>query len=464
VAALLDQSLIVRDTGASGAPRYRMLATIREYGLERLTVAEGEAIRSAHAQYVLALAQDLRPLVTTEATRIPLDRLAADDANLRAALAWLDTHGPAADFVALVSALCCYWCAFSQVPEAQPWMLRALGKRDAAPRQDRARLMIGCAELFMLRGDDARAEEAFAEGLPILRDIGAPFDLANGLLVHGAFLNYRGDFVAAESSLNEVLVLAEDIEDAVLRAATTGAALANLSDSARGQGDLALATTHGEAALRCHAGWNLDLADIRVLMDLAGIARDQGDYRLAVERYLAGLERMGDLGDRRLVADALSGIATAATVWNDHRLALLLFAAAAALRERLGIAMSLPGDLATTALSLAALRTALGAEAFAATWAEGSTLSQDAVFAAAGGVTPPPDMLPPARRVGISPLTAREREVLRLVADGRTDRDIADVLFIGRRTVSWHVSAILTKLDVTTRWEAVSQARDAGFI
>lgn len=464
VAALLDQSLIVRDTSAYGAPRYRMLATIREYGLERLTAAEGEAIRAAHARYFLALAQELRPLVTTEATRDPLDLLAADDANLRAALTWLDTRGPAADMVALVAALCCYWCAFSLVPESHPWMVRALDKRGDAPLQDRARLMIGCAELFMLRGDDDQAAEAFAEGLPLLRDIGNPFDLANGLLVHGAFLNYRGDFAAAESSLNEALLLAADIDDAILHAAIAGAALANLSDSARGEGDLALATARGEAALRWQAGWNLDLADIRVLVDLAGIARDQGDFRLAVERYLAFLERMGDLGDRRLIADALSGIAAAATAWHDHRRALLLFAAAAALRERLGIAMSLPGDAATTELSLVTLRDVLGDEAFAATWAEGSALSQEAAIAAASTVTPPSVTTAAARPPGTSPLTTREQEVLRLVADGHTDRAIAETLFIGRRTVSWHVSAILEKLGAATRQEAVAQARDAGFI
>ena len=463
VAALLDQSLIVRDTGSSGAPRYRMLETIREYGLEQLTEAESKAIRAAHARYFLETAQALRPLVTTEATRVPLDQLAADDANLRAALAWLDDHGPAADFVALVSALCCYWCAFSLVPESHPWVLRALGKRRDALPQERARLMIGCAELLMLRGEDDEAAAALAEGLPLLRETGDPFDLANGLLVHGAFLNYRGEFAAAESSLNEVLLLAAAIDDPVLCAASTGAAFANLSDSARGRGDLALATTHGEAALRCHAGWHLDLADIRVLMDLAGIARDQGDYELAVERYLAYLERMGDLGDRRLVADALSGIATAATAWHEHRLALLLFAAAAALRERLGIAMSLPGDLAATEVSLSTLRAALGAETFAAAWAEGSAMSQAAAIAAAGSVAPP-SVVTAESLPGISPLTVREGEVLRLVADGRTDRDIADALFIGRRTVSWHVSAILAKLGVATRRDAVTQARSAGFI
>jgi DNA-binding CsgD family transcriptional regulator len=324
--------------------------------------------------------------------------------------------------------------------------------------------MIGCAELLMLSGEDDRVTETLAEGLPILRASGNAFDLANGLLVQGAYLNYQGDFAVAESSLNDVLALAAAIDDAALRAAITGAAYANLSDSDRGRGDLALATTHGEAALRCHAGWNLDLADIRVMMDLAGIAKDLEDYRLAVDRYLACLERLGPLGDRRLVADALSGIATAATVWNDHRLALLLFAAAAALRERLDIAMSLPGDIATTELSLAALRTALGEDAFEATWAEGSALSQEAAVIAAGGVIPASAMMPEVRRFGASALTAREREVLRLVADGLTDRDIAGALFIGRRTVSWHVSTILNKLAVATRREAVAQARTAGLV
>jgi DNA-binding CsgD family transcriptional regulator len=71
-------------------------------------------------------------------------------------------------------------------------------------------------------------------------------------------------------------------------------------------------------------------------------------------------------------------------------------------------------------------------------------------------------MLPAVRRSGASPLTAREREVLRLVADGLTDRDIASALFIGRRTVSWHVSTILSKLDVATRREAVALAHNAG--
>jgi DNA-binding NarL/FixJ family response regulator len=57
-------------------------------------------------------------------------------------------------------------------------------------------------------------------------------------------------------------------------------------------------------------------------------------------------------------------------------------------------------------------------------------------------------------RSGPQELTSREREVLRLLAAGRTDREIADTLFISPRTASKHVGAILAKLDVTSRAEA----------
>jgi DNA-binding CsgD family transcriptional regulator len=72
---------------------------------------------------------------------------------------------------------------------------------------------------------------------------------------------------------------------------------------------------------------------------------------------------------------------------------------------------------------------------------------------------------PPAA-IDASPhgLTARELEVLRLLAAGRTDQEIADALFISRRTASKHVGAILAKLDVTSRGEAAVFAVRQGLI
>jgi DNA-binding NarL/FixJ family response regulator len=60
-------------------------------------------------------------------------------------------------------------------------------------------------------------------------------------------------------------------------------------------------------------------------------------------------------------------------------------------------------------------------------------------------------------------LTPREREVLGLIADGRTNRQIAETLFITQKTASVHVSNILSKLDVANRGEAAALAHRAGF-
>lgn len=75
---------------------------------------------------------------------------------------------------------------------------------------------------------------------------------------------------------------------------------------------------------------------------------------------------------------------------------------------------------------------------------------------------------PPARAkaAGSSPemLTRREEDVLRLQAEQRTDREIAEALFLSRRTVNWHVRSILAKLDAATRGDAVVRARADGLV
>ncbi|WP_219508362.1 helix-turn-helix transcriptional regulator [Nonomuraea ceibae] len=61
-------------------------------------------------------------------------------------------------------------------------------------------------------------------------------------------------------------------------------------------------------------------------------------------------------------------------------------------------------------------------------------------------------------------LTAREQEVLRLVAEGLTNREIAERLFIAQKTVSVHVSNILAKLGASTRTQAAATARRHGLL
>jgi LuxR family maltose regulon positive regulatory protein len=60
------------------------------------------------------------------------------------------------------------------------------------------------------------------------------------------------------------------------------------------------------------------------------------------------------------------------------------------------------------------------------------------------------------------PLTDREQEVLRLIAAGKSNREIAQELVIGTGTTKWHVHNILQKLGVRNRAQAIARARELG--
>jgi LuxR family maltose regulon positive regulatory protein len=64
----------------------------------------------------------------------------------------------------------------------------------------------------------------------------------------------------------------------------------------------------------------------------------------------------------------------------------------------------------------------------------------------------------------VEPLNERERDVLRLIAQGLSNRDIADRLIIALSTVKWYVNAIYGKLGVHSRTQAVARAQEIGLL
>ena len=68
----------------------------------------------------------------------------------------------------------------------------------------------------------------------------------------------------------------------------------------------------------------------------------------------------------------------------------------------------------------------------------------------------------PSRRVTGGPVSPREREVLRLVADGRTNRQFADALVIAERTAEWYVAKLRARLGLETRGQLAVWALELG--
>jgi DNA-binding CsgD family transcriptional regulator len=166
----------------------------------------------------------------------------------------------------------------------------------------------------------------------------------------------------------------------------------------------------------------------------------------------------------------------AAACGQDER-AIQLLGAAKALCERLDYAFELP-KRSRIERTAGGLRARLGDPAFAAAWAAGRALTLEGAGGVAASVVAalvdapavePATVWPPAARAGLGrgtpvDLSPREREVLRLLVAGNTDRQIADALYISRRTAQWHVGGIFAKLGVKTRSAAATAALRAGLV
>jgi DNA-binding NarL/FixJ family response regulator len=145
--------------------------------------------------------------------------------------------------------------------------------------------------------------------------------------------------------------------------------------------------------------------------------------------------------------------------------AVRCMSAAQALREAIGTPLP-PVSQAMHEFTIASVRTQLGEQAFDAAWAEGRTMTPEQVLAAQGPVTIPtatpagPSSVPPVPKAPTYPdgLTAREVEVLRLVAQGLTNEQVAEQLVISPRTVNTHLTAIFSKIGVSSRGAATRYA------
>jgi non-specific serine/threonine protein kinase len=364
-------------------------------------------------------------------------------------------HADAETAQRLAAAVGWYWYVTYQLSEGRAWTKRSLTCAGSTTPEARALALTAAGWLASEQGDLARAEPLLDEGLSLARATGHRYMESPTLITLGLVAVRRAAFDRARACFEEALTILGPHGDATWRAL----ALKNLGFVADKRGDRAQADALYERALAQFRAVGNTFGTAITLINMATAARHRGELSRATALYAEALALRWDHGDKVSVAGCLRGLALVAALARQHERAVRLFAAHEALRAAIGAGGS---RSAADAAILAEAREALGPAAFERAWSAGRALPlPDAVDEAlAGSVAAPP----PAAATAEYGLTGREVDVLRLLASGRSNQEIADALFISRRTVTTHVTNLFAKLGVANRTEAVDLAHRHGLL
>jgi predicted ATPase/DNA-binding CsgD family transcriptional regulator len=461
VASLLDKSLLRQDAGPGGEPRFTMLETVREFALEQLAASgEDAVIRQRQASWCLALTEVAgRDLEAGRAQAAWIARLDPELDNIRAALAWFNAAYEPINVLRLL-AIPGYWFARPYHAEVRGWLELALHAASDAPAAVRVEALFVAANTAGFLGDTPAAVAYAQEGLALARELGYPLALGRALYGFGVTWAFSGDVARA----------AVAYEEAVSLLRTTGVTtwealvLAELGDTRLMTGDVAAAVPLLDEALALLRRVENSFGIAITLGERAHAARMQGDQVLAARLFAESIAAAEEIGTGRFVLGAVAGLAGVALALGQPERAARLLGAVETEGETSGVGRL--GHAAHTSRILAEARASLPEPGFAAAWDEGrhlpvaEALADARAIAASAGQEPPPA---PDDASGFG-LTAREVEVLRLLVEGQSDREIGEALFIGTRTVQTHVANLFAKLGVNARAEAAAVAVRRGLV
>jgi DNA-binding NarL/FixJ family response regulator len=500
VVRLVDCSLLSPPrAGPDGRARYLMLETLRAYGAGLLAKAAGEQDAAAEtlAGYALRVAEDAAPGLASITGEMAAARwLDAEDATMRQALAWTTAHDVAMA-LRLAGALGWWWLLRGRLASTHPLL------REAADRAE-----VGsdgwCAAQFWL-GYTAFFSVDFAGGLDhftALRDAVADREpsraLADALAGRAAALRCQDRLGEAADDARRAVALAQQIghpagEVMALKELSFAASLdgdhhsavrlarqaAQISDGIPGAmarwcgyvltvvlaeaGDLAGAERAGAALAQSRAAgdlWNqyrlltrMGMVDLQAgrVEDAATQLQEAFQVGMRTGEWLeltSGLEYCGQLcAATGRPAEAITVWAATDALWPEEEEELNISAAEARQREQ----------------NLRKAQQALGAARIRAAEERGAAMSRDTAVEYALMLTAPGPQRP-AAAPGLGKLSAREQELVTLVAQGRTDAQIAAQLHISVRTVSSHLDRIRDKTGCRRRADLTRLALTAGLV
>lgn len=499
VVQLVDKSLMITNQ-LHGETRYSLLETIRQYAHEKLRDAgDVERIQGRHLDYFTKWAENAETHLAGPDQILWLDRYEAENDNLRTALKWSQTDRKSAERgLRLVVACAPYWMYRGHMSEGRSQLSAALFRVDTQERTAvRAQVLVQAANFAFVQSDYPAMQPLAEEALSIWRELGeaGKRGLAFTLGRLGDMAAETGDYTHALTYFQEALELYQELQDAP----GSGFILLLSGWTLMRTGDLQQAQTYLEKALSLSQLSN-DTRNLAFSFSSLGeIAIRRGDYERAEsllqqgwalsreigERWLTGallgslgwtalrqrdfprmrsflresLEIRLEIGDKGGMAWCLEKLAEAAHLEKQYQDSVKIFGAAAALRIPLGSVID-KADQPEYDRILSGLRSALGNDTFASLWAQGTVMPIEEIVASALSAHESKSTRLAKEKFG--GLTTREREVATLIAQGRSNREIAEAMTVGVKTIETYVTRILNKLGFDSRVQIATWAVEKG--
>ena len=473
---LVNKSLVSAERAPGQETRYRMLETIRQYASEKLTdSSEAHTIRNRHLDYFVEWVERAEPELHRPQQLDWLNRLEADYDNLRAAVAWAEACHQAGDAdeergLRLVGALLHYWHARGHLSEARRWANTALAGTSSRTLA-RAHALRVAGWLAWRVYDSTTARAKLEESAAIYQEWGEAgrWGLAETLNCLGLDAGRRGDSISAQKYFEESL----DLWRVVGSAWGIARSLNNLGSGATLRGDYdAARVLLAEGLATARAAGDAGIVSLLLWTYGENLAA-QSDDTLARAHWTEGLRicrKLGDIWRSTGLIRSVAELEARSGETTKLEQAARLWGTAEALLTARGDAGP---DNESTDRDIAAARAQLGEARFEAAWAEGAALTLNeaidyalAVLEAslAGDQSAISSTARQATKQRFGGLTAREREVAALIAQGQSNRHIAETLVLSERTIEGHVSNIFNKLGFNARTQIAAWTVEKGLV
>jgi predicted ATPase/class 3 adenylate cyclase/DNA-binding CsgD family transcriptional regulator len=491
---LVDKSWVVAEASSDGSVRYRMLEPVRQYAFELLEHAGCAAVtEERHARLFLSLAMQAGPGLRGPEQPVWLKRLDQENDNLQTAFRWLLGHDDVDGAARLATALERFWFIRGHLAQASRSYNLLIDREAeisdkgvkvftfiaAADHQESYERMKGCHGRALtiaretgnerclayatvnaivdvqIAGDTALADDLFTRGLELSDRLRDPWDRGNVLLTLALAAGVLQDYPRARDLLQRSLAEAGRSGDP--RAHVTVTYWLAMLELDQGNHDRARPLFEETASKAREIGDLVNL--VQALSGLGRIAGEQNRPEAAASLLREGLGLAAAIGALGTVARVLASTAGLATEHGDARRAAKLLGFVDGVYGTYGLP-PYPAENQWIRRLTARTQAHLDATTWSAARANGRDMTKrDAValgLEALAAVTTATHPSSEAEGLPASLLSAREREVAGLVAQGLTNRQIAARLVIAERTVDTHVGNILSKLGLGSRTQVAA--------